>query len=96
MIAAQGDIIVYIGREDCRECKEFEEVFADILEQYSVITPTYYINQDKDGENRKKLDEFLSLYDITSVPCIFLIRDGDVIKKWDDPVDYISEIETFL
>lgn len=96
MADAGDDVVIYIGREDCRDCRKFEEAFTEILEKHSVITPTYFTNQDKDGENREKLDVFLSSYDIDSVPCVFFISGGEVVEKWEDPVNNISEIETYI
>lgn len=96
METAQDDVVVYIGRDDCKDCRKFEEVFTIILDKHSVITPTYFTNQDKDGKNRSELDEFLSRYEIESVPCVFFISGGKVVKKWEDPVNCISEIETYI
>lgn len=96
MADAGDDVVLYIGREDCKDCRKFEEAFTEILEKHSVITPTYFTNQDKDGENREKLDVFLSSYDIDSVPCVFFISGGEVVEKWEDPVNNISEIETYI
>lgn len=96
MADARDDVIVYIGREDCRDCKKFEEEFLKILEKHSVITPTYFTDQDREGENREELDKFLALYGIESVPCVFFVSGGKVTQKWDNPIDSISEIESHL
>lgn len=96
MADARDDVIVYIGREDCRDCKKFEEEFLKILEKHSVITPTYFTDQDREGENREELDKFLALYGIESVPCVFFVSGGKVVQKWDNPIDSISEIESYL
>lgn len=96
LMANARDDVVYIGREDGRDCRKFEDAFTEILEKHSVITPTYFTNQDKDGENREKLDTFLSSYDIDSVPCVFFISGGKVVEKWEDPIDNISEIEAYF
>lgn len=96
MASAGDDVVVYIGREDCKDCRKFEDAFTEILEKHSVITPTYFTNQDRDGENREKLDIFLSSYDINSVPCVIFISGGKVVEKWEDPMNNISEIETYI
>lgn len=33
-ISSDNEILIYIGREDCRECKTFESKFENILKQY--------------------------------------------------------------
>ncbi len=96
MADARDDVIIYIGREDCRDCKKFEEEFLRILEKHSVITPTYFTDQDREGEKREELDEFLALYGIESVPCVFFVSGGKIEKKWDNPIESISEIESYL
>lgn len=96
MADARDDVIIYIGREDCRDCKKFEEEFLRILEKHSVITPTYFTDQDREGENREELDKLLELYGIESVPCVFFISGGKIVHRWDNPIDSISEIESYL
>lgn len=96
MADARDDVIIYIGRKDCRDCKKFEEEFLKILEKHSVITPTYFTDQDREGENREELDKFLALYGIESVPCVFFVSGGKIVQKWDNPIDSISEIESYL
>ncbi len=94
MADARDDVVVYIGREDSRECKEFEKDFSRVLEEHSVITPTYFT--DREQGDSEELAGFLANYGIDGVPCVFFISGGEVVQKWDRPLESISEIEAYL
>ncbi len=93
---AEDDVMIYIGREDSEECRKFEAAFSAILEKYSVITPTYFTDQNGEGESPKEREQFLAFYGIESVPCVFLVSKGKILHKWENPLDGIGEIESYL
>lgn len=88
--------LIYIGRSDCKECAEFENEFIYRLQKNSVEVPTYYTNQDRDGINSDIMYELLDRYDISSVPCVIYVEDGDVKQVWIDPAHHLDEIEQLM
>lgn len=89
------DTLVYIGREDCKECKTFEAALTNVLKRYSTEIPAYYTNLDRDNGN-DKYEQFLEEYNIESVPVVFWIKDGKIQERWDNPKKEIIEIEKCL
>ena len=95
-INADRDILIYIGREDCKECKEFEEKFEKLLKEYYVEMPTYYTTKDRDGVRSKEMYELLEKYEIESVPCIIMVKDSVILKMWTNPIEQLTDIENYL
>jgi len=87
------DALVYIGREECKDCGVFESNMIPILEEYSVELSAYYIDQDRNKKNDPDYDEFIKEYQIESVPCVLWVQNGHITKKWDNPSEDINEIE---
>jgi len=92
-LQAEDSTLIYVGREDCKECADFEEVFEPLLEQYSTEIQAYYTNLDRDGNRSKEMYELLDAYQIDSVPTVVAIENAELIKKWDNPIDNMWEIE---
>lgn len=90
------NVILYIGREDCKECLLFEEKFENELIKVKTEIPTYYTSRDRDGGRRKEMYEFLDKYNIEGVPTVVLFKQSKVLKMWDNPVEEIDEISSYL
>lgn len=95
-IHSDEEIMIYVGREDCGKCKEFEEEFEKILEQYDTEIPAYYTTQDRFQERRKEMYQYLDRYHIEKVPVIILTQDSEILRMWYDPVNSIPEIIQYL
>lgn len=72
--------MVYIGRDDCLDCQEFEKELIKQCEIYSYQMPVYYTNLDRD-DNYDKMNEILNKYEVTKVPALLVTKQGKVIKK---------------
>lgn len=90
------DAVVYIGREDCKDCHEFEKEIAPVLERNSVELPTYYTNSDREKSNNDEYRNFLNKYGIESVPFVIWTKEGKIQSAWDDPINSIGNIEEAL
>ncbi|WP_090172139.1 thioredoxin family protein [Eubacterium oxidoreducens] len=87
------DVVVYIGREDCQDCFEFENEITTVLERDSVELTTYYTNLDQEKSNNDEYQSFLEAYGINSVPFVIWAKNGEVQATWDDPMNNIESIE---
>lgn len=95
-INADTEILIYIGREDCKECREFEEKFEKLLKEYYIEMPTYYTTKDRDGARSKEMYDLLDKYEIESVPCIITVKDSMILKIWTNPIEQLDDIENYL
>ncbi len=95
-INADTEILIYIGREDCKECREFEEKFEKLLKEYYIEMPTYYTTKDRDGARSKEMYDLLDKYEIESVPCIIMVKDSMILKLWENPIEQLDDIENYL
>lgn len=93
---SEESIILYIGREDCKECVLFEEKFEKELIKTKIEIPTYYTSRDRDGMRRKEMYEFLDKYNIDGVPTVVVFKQSKVLKIWENPIEEINEISTYL
>lgn len=89
-------VLVYIGSDDCKECLTFEEKFETELKKLKTEIPTYYTSSDIDGEQQKDMQEFLDKYNIEGVSTVVLFKQSKVLKMWDNPVEEIDEISSYL
>lgn len=95
-LSSNNEILIYIGRDDCKQCKEFENNMEKILEQYYVEIPAYYTTQDREGSRSEEMYNILDMYKIESVPAVVLVRDSNIVKIWDNPIEQLEEIKSYL
>lgn len=95
-ISSDNEILIYIGREDCRECKIFESKFENILKQFYTEIPTYYTSKDFEGDRREEMYELLENYNIDNVPCVILVEQSKILKVWKNPENELEEIKKYL
>lgn len=77
--------VVYVGRKDCAECAGFEKNFELYLRKRGLEITTYYTSKDRDGKNKDRMYALLNRLKVGSVPCVVLIGDKKILKKWNDP-----------
>lgn len=95
-INAEMETMIYIGRDDCKDCIEFEKKFAKLLKKYYVEMPTYYTTKDRNGKRSKEMYDLLEKYRIESVPCVIMVKKSKLLKIWADPITQLDEIEKYL
>ncbi|MCD7826830.1 MAG: thioredoxin family protein [Clostridiaceae bacterium] len=95
-INSDNELLIYIGREDCKECKVFESKFEDILEQFYTEIPAYYTSKDREGDRREEMYELLENYDIDNVPCVIFVKQSQILKIWKNPENELEEIRKYL
>lgn len=93
---SETEVLLYIGREDCKECIEFEEKFEKLLKEHYVEMPTYYTTKDRDSARSKEMYDLLDKYGIESVPCIIMVKDSTILKMWTNPIEQLEDIENYL
>lgn len=92
-IQSDEENVIYIGRDDCQSCAQFEEEYEEILRKYSVEGNGYYTNIDRNSTNTKAMNQFLKEYKITKVPTLIAVRKGKVIRNFK--TDDTHEIESY-
>ncbi|MBD5135599.1 MAG: hypothetical protein HDT39_06500 [Lachnospiraceae bacterium] len=95
-LSSDSEILIYIGRDDCKQCKEFETELERILEEYHTEIPAYYTTQDREGSRSEEMYDILDMYNIGSVPIVILVQDSDILKIWDNPIEQLEEIKSCL
>lgn len=93
-----ADEIVYLGRERCSECDVFEdELTQALLEDNSrEKIKTYYVSEDSNSPRKGEVHNLIDDVGVQSIPCMFVMRGGKVIYKWNDPLAGIDQIRTYL
>ncbi len=97
------DFLLYIGREDCRDCQKF----YPIVEQYISENPgmgIYYFDikkyrdlADSDYGKEKDVsfyDELKKRYQIEWVPSVYHIRNGIIVDKYEFLNEEYYELNT--
>lgn len=74
--------VIYIGRNDCKECKIFEEDISIILEKNEVEITGYYTNLDRDGEKSREMYQWLDRNEIDSVPMVIVTTNGNLKRTF--------------
>lgn len=92
-IQSDEENVIYIGRDDCESCAQFEKEYESILRKYSVEGNGYYTSMDRDNANTKAMNRFLKDYKITKVPTLIAVRKGKIIQNFK--TDDIREIESY-
>lgn len=95
-IDSDDEIMIYIGREDCKECQKFEKKFEKILKQVYTEMPTYYTSKDREGDRREEMYNLLEKYRINSVPCVIVVKESKIVKIWKNPENELCEIKKYL
>jgi len=86
------DFIVYIGREDCPDCNNFDLILEKYIEQNEHAGIYYFsIKEIRDlacmdnasDEQIKEYERVVEEFNIEWVPSIYHIRDGIIISKYE-------------
>jgi thiol-disulfide isomerase/thioredoxin len=93
---SEREVLLYIGRTDCAACERFEETLAPTLEEYTFGVNTYYTDSDRDGPRSAAMYALLKEYNISSVPMVIVVRSGEILRAWGDPVTGIDEIKEYV
>ena len=90
------EYLIYVGRSDCNDCMVFESSMGSILWSNDYKLLTYFTNNDREGDDSEKLYSLLDTLQIQSVPHVFVLKNGSVIKSWPNPTENINEIEILI
>ena len=74
------DVIIYVSvlNDDTRK---FEKKFKNIINSYSLNNSMLYLNLT--DESNKNVNVFMEKYDILSLPCIIIFRNGKVYRIYE-------------
>jgi hypothetical protein len=92
---SDDEVMVYISRSDCGECEIFEDGVVGALEENHYGLLTYSTNSDRDGPRSEEMYALLEENGIRQVPYVMIIKDGQIIRSWDDPMGE-ADIETSI
>jgi hypothetical protein len=90
------EVILYIARNDCKECFIFDNEITPQLERLHYGLTVYYTNSDREGPRSKEMYELLDKYGIATVPSVLVIKNAKVVQMWDDPSNALNEIVIHL
>lgn len=75
----KGEYIVYIGRNDCKECELAEGTIEDALNPLELGIQGYYTNLDRDKSSSKHMYEILDSINVSTVPSIiYKSKNGNI------------------
>lgn len=77
------EFIVYIGRNDCSDCNEFDPIFTKFLLENNLTDRLYYLDVKNLAKEKNRWEEFKQKYDISSTPTIAHYKDGKIYRKAD-------------
>lgn len=84
------DGVYYFGRPDCIECRVFQEPLEEYLAKYSLNI--YYVNTQFFKNSFATFDDFLTEYNISSVPVLISFKN----QKENLRCDNKEEIDLFI
>lgn len=96
------DMILYIGREDCRDCQKFHPIIEEYLDKENNAGAYYFsvksfrdksIGDDAKDEDVKFYEELKKEFDIQWVPSVYHIVNGKIISKYEFLSKQYYEIE---
>lgn len=86
------DMILYIGREDCRDCEKFHPIIEEYIEKENNVGAYYFsvkayrdnsIADDASAEDIAFYEDLKKQFDIQWVPCVYHIINGRIISKYE-------------
>ncbi len=97
------DFLLYIGREDCRDCRKFYPIVQQYISENSGMGMYYFdIKKYRDlansgnekSENASFYDELKKRYEIEWVPSVYHIRNGIIVDKYEFLNEEYYELDT--
>lgn len=74
------ELMVYVGRETCQECVQFEPTLKEVLSDMD--KQIYYYNTDHAKEDNEQLmNDLIETLKIKVVPTIVNLKDGSIQDK---------------
>lgn len=94
-ISESSDLhLVYVGRPTCEICVDFKPKLEHLASK-RFINFDYYNTDEFKKNNSDELKEFLKKTDISYVPVVIAVKNGEVIERFDSK-DGIKEIDNFI
>lgn len=86
--------LVYIGRPTCGACVQFKPKLEELANK-RFINFDYYNTDEFKKNNMNELEEFLKKTDVSYVPTVIAIKNGQIIERFDSK-EGIKEIDKFI
>lgn len=90
---------VYVGRPNCSDCNNFEDVLIELLNKYDVMDSVYYLNIANLINNEKELEELRNKYNLMYTPSFVEFSEGKLKTKveWTPENGIIKEeVESWI
>lgn len=87
VVKSNKEHLIYIGRPTCPYCQMVQPKLEKISKK-NYYTLKYYNTDDARKSDEKKMDKLLSKIQIQSVPTVILVKENQVINKWDVVNDF--------
>ncbi len=88
--------LLYIGRSDCSDCKDFESAWSKAYSKgktdYSLAV--YDTTLDRNGSQAGEMKAVLDAWGVASVPSVIELKGNTVVKIWDKPSESIADIKS--
>lgn len=77
-VSAGKEIIVYLGRKTCSDCRRFSKILKPFVSKYEI----YHIDSiTRIKKSPKDLKKFRISNDLKTVPTVFKVKDGRIIDR---------------
>lgn len=85
---------VYVGRDTCPHCSAFGPKLIEVIQEEGILV-YYYDTAAARADDVEKLNELMNELDVSSVPALLKIENGEVVMRLDD-YDSKETISNFL
>lgn len=93
-IDSSKEHLIYIGRPSCPYCQMVQPKLEKISKK-NYFQLRYFNTDDARKSNEKKLNHLLSKMNIQSVPIVIVVKENQIVKKWD-AVNDLQEINKYI
>lgn len=76
-----SDFLLYLGREDCRDCQAFNPFLKQYLDD-KTEAGLYYLNVKATEENKAQIDKIKEQLSLKWVPVVMHIVNGEVVDSF--------------
>ena len=99
-VRANENVVIYMGVVTDQKCREFEEMFNEIITEKNLETTITYLNLTEEKKVKNFLKEFNKFYDsrLNSYPALIVFEDGQIKNTLSQENSKLTnqEVITFL
>lgn len=86
--------LIYIGRKDCPVCQKFYPELEDMVAAEKINVYAYDTSKDV-KRHLEDLNQFTGQLGIQTVPAVLVVKNGEVIEIFENPIDLDEVLEVY-